>query len=239
MELLQSTWPWRVGIGLGLLAVFAVVDLVRHPRNPTRIKEYGFLFAVTGATMAYGLLHDLFTYSISPEYFAVGKGLGAGADSFFPEVAALALKASWSAGLFIGLTLLIANNPSKRRPQLPYCRLARAVAVPLIAALVAATIVGLSVRTTSDRLSMLLRIDDLGLSDQAAFVTVWCIHLGTYAGALVGVFGAAVLVRCERRRLLRCERRRVTNLIQPLLAVGLVGAILAAAALLVWSFVLH
>jgi len=185
MELLRDTWPWRLALGLGLLAVLAAIDLVRHPKNPTRIKEYGFLFAVTGATMVHGLVHDLVTWSFSPEYFAVGKGLGDCADSFFPEVAALALKASWSAGLFIGLVLLIANNPSKRRPQLPYRRLARFVLWPLACSVGAAVVAGLASY----------------LSGAAEFSQVWAIHIGTYVGALVGVITGAVLVRRERTRL--------------------------------------
>ena len=70
----DPTFAFRLVFGLSALALLAVVDLIRHPRTPTRVKEYGFLFCVATASMAYGVIHDVVTYSISWEYFSIGKG---------------------------------------------------------------------------------------------------------------------------------------------------------------------
>jgi len=87
----DSFWSIRLVLGLSALAALALVDLYKNPKNPRRVKEYGFLFAVTGLTMVYGLLVDTVTYSVSREYFFVGKGLESARAGFFPDVALMAL----------------------------------------------------------------------------------------------------------------------------------------------------
>ena len=194
------TWPWRVGVGLSLLAVLAAVDLVRHPKNPTRIKEYGFILASALLAMAYGVLHDAATYALSPEYFTVGKGLESAKNGYFPSVAILALKASWSVGLVVGLVFVVVNNPSKRWAQLPYRRLVRFFALPAIASICVAGLFGLSARALSADLVPRLDLDRIGLGDPENFLTVWAIHNGTYLGALIGVIAGAIGILWTRRR---------------------------------------
>ena len=82
--------------------------------------------------MANGLVHDLVTYSIFSEYFSIGKGIDEAEVGFGWPVVRLALMASWSAGLFIGLALLVANNPKRRLTQLNYRDLATRLVWPLV-----------------------------------------------------------------------------------------------------------
>jgi hypothetical protein len=202
----DPTFAIRLVLGLSALSVLAIVDLVRHPHNPTRAKEYGFLFAVTGAAMAYGVLHDIVTYSISWEYFAVGKNVPEAADGFGWSVIRLALMASWSAGLFVGLVLLIANNPRSGLHKLAYRRLARKLLWPLGGTVGASVICGVVGMAFAPTLVMRLGLDDLRLHDPHSFVIVSSIHAGTYLGGIAGVVVAVVAVRCERKRLTPCLR---------------------------------
>ena len=57
----DPTFPYRVAFGLIVFGALGAIDRIRNPRNPTRLREYGFLFGVTGAVMLYGLLPDAVT----------------------------------------------------------------------------------------------------------------------------------------------------------------------------------
>ena len=94
------------------------MDYRKNPANPRRIKEYAFLFTVAILTMLYGVLHDYITYSISREYYIIGKGIESAKGGFNFDVVKLALIATWSAGLVVGVTFLISNNPGKVKKQL-------------------------------------------------------------------------------------------------------------------------
>ncbi|HHH27511.1 MAG TPA: hypothetical protein ENK57_04055, partial [Polyangiaceae bacterium] len=74
----DPTFIYRVAFGLTVFATLGVRDLLKNPQNPSRLKEYLFLFSVTAAVMSYGLAHDLLTFSISPSYFSAVKGLPRG-----------------------------------------------------------------------------------------------------------------------------------------------------------------
>ena len=126
---------YRITLGVVFFAVLGVVDCLRHPDNPTRAKEYLFLFSCAGIAMAYGVVHDYLTWHISPEYFVWGKGIESAADSYSSEVVLLALKATWTAGLVVGAAFLVANNPRKGRPQLPYPTLYRQSLYPFLGSL--------------------------------------------------------------------------------------------------------
>lgn len=177
----DPTFVYRLAFGLAVLGVLGIRDLVRNPDNPKRLKEYAFLFGVTLVVMGYGLAHDAVTFAISPRYYREEKLLAV--VDFFPDVAVLALQASWTAGLGVGLAILVANNPSKRAPQLPYKRLAWFLLLPLTCSpLVAATFGGLA------RLVWQFDLKS----------TVHLIHIGTYAGAIVGTVAAALAIRRAR-----------------------------------------
>lgn len=192
----DPTFVYRVAIGLSLFALLAIVDLVRNRENTSRLKEYAFLFGVTGLTMLYAVVHDGITCTLSPEYFQTVKGLNA--KDFHRQVVELALGAGWSAGLVIGTVLLVANNPSQRLAQLPYIRLCRRLLWPTTGALLAAAVLSLCPLSTPEGwLSATLEA-----STREQIERVWRIHLGSYLGAALGLFIAAGRVRIERRAVL-------------------------------------
>ncbi len=194
----DDTWVIRMIAGLSALAVLAAIDLCRNPENPTRVKEYGFLFGVTGLTIAYGLIVDMVTYTISTEYFSVGKGLSGAEKSFYPDVAVMAVKAAWSAGLVVGVGLLVANNPRKDLPQLGYRGLARCLFFPLSLSVACGLILGFSARLSASSLSARVGLNSLGLESDSGFITVWGTHIGIYVGGLVGLILAVGRIRRGR-----------------------------------------
>ncbi len=199
----DPTFPYRVAFGLTVFAVLGAIDLRRNPEDPRRLKEYAFLFGVTGATMLYGLAHDAVTFAIAPEYFVVMKGLGHAAR--FGDVARLALMASWTAGLAVGLGLLVANHPSPRFAQLGYRHLARFLLGPLAGAVAAALGLGGLALAFPVRAIATLGLAADSLRDPAPTAVVWAAHIGTYAGAALGLLGAVAGVRRGRRKLVQAR----------------------------------
>jgi hypothetical protein len=138
---------WRIAIGSTILAVLAIADLRQRGRDARRWREYLFLLCVMVLAMAYGAINDQITSRISWEYFYYGKDLSKvlGPETP-PDPAALhwqamkvGVEATWSAGLLMGMALLLANNPSPGLRQLSGPRLLStlvivvAVVIPLAA----------------------------------------------------------------------------------------------------------
>src|SRR5579859_1599925 len=131
-------WDWwlrtdaglltRVAIGCSIFAMLAIIDFARHGRRATRWREYLFLVLAVAMAMIYGTANDAVASQISWEYFYYGKGLS---DQLGPQVPpdpvalrsaaiGVGLRATWSAGLIVGVALLIANNPRRGRSRLNY-----------------------------------------------------------------------------------------------------------------------
>jgi hypothetical protein len=220
MGALPAAWHWLVHTDAGLLArlvaggtilaSLAVADYRRHGPRATRWREYAFLLAVTAVTLAYGAINDQLTSTLSWEYFYYGKGLSETLGDRTPpdplalhlQAALVGLKATWSAGLLVGVALLLANNPRPSLPQLPYPRLLAKLplifAITVITACLFATAgyAGLFTHFSHDFHEMLRR-DEFR---PRRFMLVFGLHLGGYAGALLGTAAAVLQVRRERRR---------------------------------------
>lgn len=181
----DTSFVYRALAGALLLSVLAYVEWRKH-RRLSRLREYAFLFAMAGLAIVYAVVHDIFTFALAPEYFFVLKNVAG--DTFFPNVAWLAARAGWTAGLAIGLGLLIANNPS-RYEQLSYAALAKHVRFPLVWSLAAAVGGGLYARYWMPDALL-----GWGLEYPRAVVTVWGVHIGSYAGALLGLVHAVFRV---------------------------------------------
>jgi len=145
----------RIAIGCSIFALLATIDLFRNGRSATRWREYVFLLLAVGLAMAYGAINDAIASRVSWEFFYYGKGVAQQLGPAIPpdpaalESAAIGvgLRATWSAGLVIGVALLIANNPRPNRTRLRYQTLiALLIPIFLIAALSAAigALIGLS-----------------------------------------------------------------------------------------------
>lgn len=206
---LEASYPYRLVLGLAFFLVLGLVDWRRHPEDPRRAKEYLFLVYAALAAIVYAVLHDQITVSLSPEYFLLGKGLVHDHRNLGDEahrvpwhlrldVAVLAVHASYGVGALAGAALLIANNPSKTRAQVPYRPLLRLALLPLACAAVAAVVGGVVNRTLDP---MDLAHDLRGEVKYEAvrpFVLVQGVHAGSYAGAVLGSIAAVVLVRRRR-----------------------------------------
>ena len=215
-----TTWDWwinsdaglaaRVAIGVAFFAALAAWDLYRNRARAARWREYTFLLACVILALLYGVLNDQITTTISWEYFAYGKfahdtlppGEPPNSPRFRWEAAKIGMKATWTAGLVIGVALLLANNPRKDgRPRLPYRRLFRYVAVVFATTVVFSACLGL-LGYFGAFVSFNEDFRDMLANDEwrpRRFMAVYGVHLGGYAGGLLGAALAVVLVIRARR----------------------------------------
>lgn len=174
---------FRILAGILVLSFLAYGDWKKHPNDPTRLKEYLYLLTSVLLTLSYAVIHDLITVTISPEYFIAGKGIPPG-PNFYWRVCWLAIRGSYWVGLIIGVTFLIANNPSKKWQKLPYPILYRQMFIPVGCALILAPIFG--ALFSADAFGHMKEV--MGAVDfPDKFVLVWGIHHGSYLGGLVGL----------------------------------------------------
>src|SRR5512145_2433678 len=90
-------FTYRIALFLFLVGAVTVLDIIRHGHSGSRWKEALFILAVGLCGAVYGLLHDFVTSSISPEYFSLGKGLGA-SPGLQQRALSLAAQAGFAAG---------------------------------------------------------------------------------------------------------------------------------------------
>jgi hypothetical protein len=161
----------RIALGVLIFTALALVDYARHRERATRWREYSVLLLAVAGAILYGVVNDQITSAVSWEYFYYGKGLEEQLGPATPPAtlalhlaaAVVGIKATWSAGLLIGVALLLANNPSRALPRLPNWRLLRLLPmILLITACIAAVggivgYAGLPARWNDDFAQMLRR----------------------------------------------------------------------------------
>lgn len=199
-EFLNS--PYRFIFGLSFFIIFAIVDLIKNPQNPTRAKEYGFFASTCLLASLFAILHDLITFNISKEYFEIGKGLGK-IQYFFPSVAILAIKGSYWVGIIVGILFLVMNNSSPRYPQLLYKKLYQILLTPFYFSIVFAFISYILsfyfFPTVTKNIS--------SIKEPKLFENVIFIHYGTYLGALIGTIVGLFQIKLLRIQL----RKKISN----------------------------
>jgi hypothetical protein len=208
-------WTWwtnstaglwtRIAIGVLIFLALAAWDYRRSRDQATRWREYLVLVACTLAAMAYGIANDQITSALSWEYFYYGKDL---AETLGPNIppdpvklhlaaALVGIQATWSAGLIIGVALLIANNPSKTRPRLPNITLLNQL--PIIFLITAATAAIGAILGYTGHLKLFHEDFNWMLQTNQwrphRFMAVYGIHLGGYIGALLGILTAIFNIR--------------------------------------------
>lgn len=148
-----------------------------------------------------GIANDLITSTISPDYFAIGKGIPRD-DHFRLDVVSLGFQAGLLMGMLVGGIYLIANNPKPNRGRLPYLHLFRFALPPIVAAIVLVPIVSLLIcRWDPLKFSARSQLGDLLTATQiASFLAVWGMHLGLYAGGLLGTVYGVFAIRRRRAR---------------------------------------
>ncbi|MDP9173296.1 MAG: hypothetical protein M3O30_05460 [Planctomycetota bacterium] len=206
----------RIFAGIVIFTILATTDLIKNGRNATRWREYCFLLLCVAVAIAYGIFNDQITSRISWEYFYYGKELAPiigpqtppDAAALSWQAARIGASATWWAGLLVGATMLIANNPSRRLPQLSYANLGatltRMIGIEIICALLlgAAGYRFLLNWMSADFTEMAAS----GLWRPRHFLAVYGIHLGGYVGGVLGMVYAVVSIRRRRQTLARGEQ---------------------------------
>jgi hypothetical protein len=199
----------RVGIGVAIFAALAAWDLVQKGRKATRWREYLFLVVAAVCAMIYGIINDRIASTISWEYFYYGKGLDLQLGPHIPPEAAplhweackVGLKATWSAGLIIGVALLIANNPRANRRQLPYRDLLMLLPFILVVTALFALIGAWTgshgwLTWTSHELQLIVHDD---LFRPYRFMIVYGMNFGAYVGGILATLAAMIYVTRRRK----------------------------------------
>lgn len=159
--------------------------------------------AMLGAILAsvYGVLHDQWTYSISPEYFTKLKfpqfahaNLGLG-DRFF--VATIGILATWWVGLLAAWLLARRLIPHQPRCQ-AYRQIRRGFAVIFafsVAFALLGYVYGLWRGPEADYTAWTWAARSLQITDLWSFVRVAYIHNASYLGSLTGLIVAMLILR--------------------------------------------
>jgi hypothetical protein len=202
----------RIVAGAMILLILALIDLRKHGARATRWREYTFLLACVFAAMLYGIINDQITSAISWEYFYYGKELEHVVGPTIPpnrtamcwEAAKIGATATWSVGLIVGAALLIANNPRKNRPQLPYSALIQSLAPILVTAMLCAIVLGFAgwfgwLDWISSDFRLFRETDSYR---PAHFMATYGAHLGGYVGGALGTLVAVCCIIVRRHRML-------------------------------------
>ncbi|MBN1553297.1 MAG: hypothetical protein JXA11_01020 [Phycisphaerae bacterium] len=110
---------------------------------------------------------------------------------------------SWTVGLLLAVAVLLANNPHKTLPQLPFPNLYRLIALPILSAALLGVVGGILgwlgyLSNLSDDLQ-LLTLNDVWRPSR--FCCAWGVHLGGYIGGPIGAAWSVILIRRKRKHL--------------------------------------
>ena len=208
VEAYEGTLPYRIAAGVTFFLVLAIRDWILHPNDPRRVKEYLLLVFAMGVAVAYGIAHDHITATISPDYFLAGKGLAGDPRPFRWAVTLLAMKAAYGPGLIVGAAMLIANNPSPGRPQLPYTQMVRLCGYPIAGAVIGAALAAATAWLLADVPWLHATATDFATEQRAVrFLVTWGMHAGSYGGATLGTVLAVGAVVRRRSRIATSGRK--------------------------------
>jgi hypothetical protein len=166
-----------------------------------------FAAAALGAVLAgmYGIGHDQFTYSISPEYFTNLKfeqfryaDFGWGERVFVAEIGFLA---SWWVGMIAAWFVARRLIPGQLRSR-AWRQIAIGFGIVFGCGLAAGLIgyaIGIIRGPDADYSSWRWAFMQHGIEDEWAFVRVAYIHNASYLGGLIGLIAALIALRPKRQ----------------------------------------
>lgn len=184
---------WRLLCLTVLLTLIAWWDYRRLGPTARRWQEYLFLYSAGACAALLGALNDLYTVSVSPDYFISGKGLEAG-DGLMLRAMGLGAQAGFVAGVVIAGCLLLRFRRETWRTLVQFIAWISGGAIG---------IAWLSQLILPRFLSSLDYVSQMPWSDQQKedFIFVWSIHIGLYIGALLMLLVIVIGVKSQRQPL--------------------------------------
>lgn len=190
-------YPFNFGVRvlalIVLMSIAVIIDLARHGRKAAKYLEYAFVLLTGMIAALAGVLNDLVTSQISPEYFIYGKGLAAG-GALRLQAAYYGLQAGFAAGVVGGAICLFATVENNNR--FPFGEFVWQLWMPLASAVACAFLFPI-VAGKLDPLRFAENLTPLLSPLQITrFRLVWWIHTGLYAGMIIGL--GAMIIRRRR-----------------------------------------
>lgn len=189
-------YVYRLAALFVFAAIVIAVDRLLHGRNANRAREYAVLMMAGVAGAAYGMINDLITSTLSPEYFSLGKGLIPGPGLTLRSMSLGATAGCSAAVIVCAVWLFWAGRvPGDHRARMR--RIVLMFWIPFSCAAGLSVLLPLIVGRW-DPLDFNTALHGLVSESKAsAFRHVWWAHLGAYTGLLLG--GALGMVRLMKR----------------------------------------
>ena len=178
---------WRLLLLSVVLCLIAIWDYRTYGKDARRWREYVFMYACGCFAAMIGAVNDLYTVSISEDYFVAGKGLEPG-DGLSLRAVLLGAQAGFVAGVILAACLLI------RLKQAGFRFIAKRVVLIAVAAIATAVLSSLCLPSYLKHADILHRIA-WSIEQVDAFTSVWAIHIGLYAGAILSLAVILILGR--------------------------------------------
>lgn len=197
--LCQVPYFYRLLTLIILMSAIAAYDYHRHKITATKWREYAFVVAAGLLGSIVGLVNDLVTSSVSPEYFIIGKGLPAGAGLHI-RAGLLGMKAGFSAGAIAAGVFLYASTRKCCRFAVDCRSFSRFARKPLTVAIFCSVALPLFF-SSLDPLDYAGALQGLLVSSQVKrFLIVWWTHSGLYIGLVAGLTWAIAEARRKQKQ---------------------------------------
>jgi len=192
-------FSYRIVLLLGLMLVVSLVDFYRNGTRAVKFREYGFVIIAGVAGAMVGGVNDLITSSISPDYFILGKGMEA-SPNLRMQAGQFGLQVGFSAGVIGGAACLYASRRKSAHPPASFPSLFRLLWMPVAGAVLGGVTLPLGF-SKFDPARFSVQLGGLLNAERIdRFRQVWWIHIGLYAGMIVGLMMMILRTVKERKR---------------------------------------
>ena len=182
----------QIVLFLCLVAGMLIYDRLKPSKGNVRTKEYLFLVFAGIAGGVYGLVNDCFTASISPGYFWLGKGLN-NSPNLYIESILHGAKTGFSGGAILGGIFLVCRTYIF--PAVSFKKIIFLMIVPLLVGIVLSVLFPY-ILVNFDPFGIQKALDGILAAEKiSAFLRVWRMHLGSYAGAAIGTVATIIYLK--------------------------------------------